>query len=144
MRPVTWHEARAFIARHHAHHLPPQGWKFGCGIEDRLGLVGVATVGRPVSRHLDDGQTLEITRLCTLAGAWNAASRLLAAACRASQALGYRRLVTYTLASEDGTCCRAAGFKRVAQSAGGLWSRRRRPRRDRQPLESKIRWERQL
>jgi hypothetical protein len=106
--------------------------------------VGVVTVGRPVARHLDDGQTVEVTRLCTLAGAKNAASKLLAAAGRAAQALGYRRIVTYTLSSEDGICCRAAGFKRVAQSAGGRWSRRRRPRRDRHPLEGKIRWERQL
>ncbi|MBW3601007.1 MAG: hypothetical protein KY475_27540 [Planctomycetes bacterium] len=144
LRSLTWGEARAFIQRHHSHHVPPQGWKFGCGAEDELGLVGVVVVGRPVSRRLDVGATLEVTRLCTLAGARNAASLLLGAACRAAKALGYRRVVTYTLAEEDGTCCRAAGFTRAANTAGGRWSRRSRRRTDAHPTGAKIRWERQL
>jgi hypothetical protein len=82
VRPVSWAEARAFIRRHHAHHPAPQGWKFGCGVEDALGLVGVVTVGRPVAPRRDYGRTREVTRLCTLAGVKNAASRLLGAACR--------------------------------------------------------------
>jgi hypothetical protein len=144
LRSVSWHEARSFIAQHHSHLPPPQGWKFGCGVEDRLGLVGVVVVGRPVARRLDDGATLEITRLCTLAGARNAASLLLGAACRAAQSLGYRRIVTYTLADEEAACCKAAGFLPVADSRGGHWSRRSRRRRDAHPTGAKIRWERRL
>ncbi|GLI00644.1 XF1762 family protein [Phytohabitans aurantiacus] len=58
-------------------------------------LVGVAIVGRPVARHLDDGLTLEVTRVAT-DGHRNACSLLYAAAWHAAKALGYRRLITYT------------------------------------------------
>ena len=75
VRSIGLAEAKAFVARHHAHAPAPVGWKFGCGIEDALGLVGVVMVGRPVARGLDDGQTLEIIRLCTLAGATTCGQR---------------------------------------------------------------------
>lgn len=144
LRAMNWLEARAFVDRHHSHHDAPQGWKFGCGLEDELGLIGVVIVGRPVSRKLDDGRTLEVTRLCTLARAQNAASTLLGAACRAAKSLGYSRMVTYTLSAEEGTSCKAAGFLRAAEVRGGHWSRRSRKRADRHPLEAKTRWERRL
>ena len=72
----------------------------------------------PYRRHLDDGRTLEVTRCCT-DGAKNAASMLYGAAWRATKALGYRRLITYTLAEEPGTSLRAAGWTVVAESPGG-------------------------
>lgn len=45
--------------------------------------------------------TMELTRLCT-DGTRNAASFLLGAARRATFALGYKRLITYTLEEEGG------------------------------------------
>lgn len=110
--PVTFAEARAFVAAHHRHHLPPIGHKFSIGAADVSsgGLVGVITVGRPVARALDDGWTLEVTRCCVLEGVKNGCSLLYGAAWRAGKALGYRRLITYTLASEGGTSLRAAGW----------------------------------
>lgn len=72
-------------------------------------MVGVGVAGRPVGRGLDDGVTMEVTRTCTT-GAQNANSMIYGALCRASQALGYQRVVTYTLAEEDGGSLRAAGF----------------------------------
>jgi hypothetical protein len=144
LRAISLSEAQAFVARHHSHSPAPQGWKFGCAIEDRLGLLGVVMVGRPVARHLDDGQTLEVIRLCTLAHAQHVASRLLAAACRAAKALGYRRMVTYTPRDEEGTCCKAAGFVPAAQVKGRRWSCRSRPRRDPHEISDRIRWERRL
>jgi hypothetical protein len=112
--PVSLRTARAFIAWTHRHLNPPQGAKFAIGVNTENGtLVGVATAGRPVARAFDDGFTIEITRLST-DGTPNACSALVGAAWRVARAMGYRRLITYTLASEPGTSLRAAGLRRVA------------------------------
>lgn len=95
LQPITYAEACEFIRVHHRHHLPPQGWKFGIAVNDGDQVVGVVTVGRPVSRALDDGWTLEVTRCCT-DGTRNAPSMLYGAARHAAKALGYKRLITYT------------------------------------------------
>ena len=139
--PVSFSEAAEFVEEHHAHHGAPQGWKFGCGVEKSGELVGVVMVGRPVSRHYDDGRTLEVNRCCTT-GAKNAASKLYAAAWRAARALGYERLITYTLAGrEDGTSLVAAGWDPLHRTEGGSWSRESRPREDDHPTEPKLLWE---
>lgn len=82
--PITLKEANAFVGQHHRHHKPVVGHKFSIGCTDGEKIVGVAIVGRPVSRYLDDGWTLEVTRLCT-DGTWNACSMLYAAAWRAAR-----------------------------------------------------------
>ena len=138
--PVTFAEACRFIARHHRHHLPPVGWKFGLAVSDGERIVGVVTVGRPVARAFDNGWTLEVTRCCT-SGVKNAASMLYAAAWRAARALGYRRLVTYTLAGEAGTSLRAAGWRVIGQTSGGSWNCPSRPRVDKAPTGPKTLWE---
>ena len=137
--PVAYKQACDFIRLHHRHHLPPQGWKFGIGVERDNQLVGVVTVGRPVARHFDDGKTLEVTRCCT-DGTKNAASMLYGAVWRASKALGYTRLVTYTLESEEGTSLVAAGWLQVYKTSGGSWSCPSRPREDKAPTCRKILW----
>lgn len=99
-------------------------------------------VGRPVSRHFDDGWTAEVTRLCVLDGHRNACSRLYGAAKRAAQAMGYKRVITYILASEPGTSLKGAGWRLVnAEAGGGSWSCPSRPRVDTHPLEQKQLWE---
>jgi len=140
LQPITYPEACAFIAEHHRHHLPPQGWKWGIAVNDGAKVVGVITVGRPVARMLDDGWTLEVTRCCT-DGTKNAASMLYGAAWRAAKALGYQRMITYTLVEEPGTTLRAAGWKELYTSAGGSWSRPSRPEVDKHPLGQKRLWE---
>ena len=143
LQPVTFEEACAFVAEHHSTHDPPQGWKFGVGVNDGHDIVGVAIVGRPVSRHQQDGQTLEVTR-CATNGTKNAASKLYAACWRAAKNMGYRRLITYTLAdSEDGTPLRAVnGYEVIHERAGGGdWDRPSRPRVDTSPEEQKTLWE---
>ena len=139
--PVSLADANAFVARHHRHHKPVPGHKFSVAVADEEGVVhGVATVGRPVARNLDDGLTLEVTRVAT-DGCANACSALYGAARRATFALGYERLVTYTLPREGGASLRAAGWRVIAKAGGGTWSRAERPRIDRHPLERKLRWE---
>lgn len=108
--PMTLKEANAFVEQHHRHHKPVVGHKFSIGCTDGKEIVGVAIVGRPVSRHLDDGWTLEVNRLCT-DGTRNACSMLYAAAWRAARAMGYKRLVTYILDSESGVSLKASGWK---------------------------------
>ena len=143
LAPITLREARAFVTAHHRHHRAPQGGLFAiaCALTESAAVVGVVIVGRPVSRHLDDATTAEITRLAAIEGHRNACSMLYGAAWRAARAIGYRRLVTYTLAEEGGASLRAAGWRVVAESPGGSWSRDRRPRVDTHPMQSKLRWE---
>src|SRR5262245_58380740 len=103
-------------------------------------VVGAAIVGRPVARMLDDDWTAEVTRCCT-DGTRNAPSMLYRACWRACRALGYRRLVTYTLPEEGGASLRGAGFKLIGKAGGGSWSCQSRPRVDKHPLQAKLRWE---
>ncbi|MFC9891501.1 XF1762 family protein [Streptomyces pilosus] len=127
--PVRFADAAAFVATWHRHHQPPVGCKFCLGVADNDGILrGVAIVGRPVARHLDNGQTLEVTRTAT-DGTRNANSMLYGAAWRATQALGYTRLITYTQANETGASLRAAGWKTIAhRPARPGWNRPSRPR----------------
>lgn len=57
--PITLKEANAFVERYHRHHKPVVGHKFSIAASDGEKIVGVAIVGRPVSRYLDNGLTLE-------------------------------------------------------------------------------------
>lgn len=140
LQPITFDEAQEFIRQHHRHHLPPVGWKFGIAVNDGERVVGVITVGRPVARHMDNGWTLEVTRCCT-DGTKDACSKLYAAAWRATKAMGYRRLVTYTLATESGSSLRAAGFKTLYKVKGRSRDCQSRPRVDKHPTMDKSLWE---
>lgn len=138
--PISQADAFAFVTRHHRHHDAPIGHKFSIAVADTTGEIrGVAVIGRPVARRLDDGWTVEVIRVAT-DGAANACSALYGAARRTAFALGYRRVVTYTLAEEGGASLRAVGFVREADSRGGSWSCPTRPRQDHHPLGAKVRW----
>lgn len=138
--PVSLEEANAFVAGLHRHHDAVVGHKFSLGAMLGGKLVGVAIIGRPVSRMRDNGGTLEVTRLCT-DGTRNVCSFLYGAAARATFALGYRRLGTYTLPSEGGASLRASGWRLIGERGGGSWSRQSRLRADKHPTEPKLLWE---
>lgn len=140
--PVSFEEACAFVKLHHRHHIPPIGYKFCVGASDGEKVVGVAIVGRPVARNLDNGWTLEVTRLCT-DGTRNACSILYGACRRACFALGYKKIVTYTLPEEGGASLTASGYKCIGLAGGGSWDTPTsdRPRVDKHPLQQKLRWE---
>jgi hypothetical protein len=138
--PITLHEAYAFVEEHHRHHGVPRGHKFSLGASNGERIVGVAIVGRPVSRNYDDGWTVEVVRLCT-DGTRNACSILYAAAWRAAREMGYRRAITYILDTEKGTSVKAAGWKCIGERGGGSWSRGSRPRVDTHPLQRKLLFE---
>lgn len=139
--PISLADANAFVETHHRHHKKVVGHKFSIGVVDESGeMRGIAIVGRPVSRHRDDGFTLEVTRLAT-DGCANAPSSLYSAAWRAGRAMGYRRIGTYTLATEPGISLRAAGWRVVHEVRGASWSRPGRPRTDKHPTVDKRLWE---
>jgi hypothetical protein len=138
--PVCLREANEFVAEFHRHHGKVRGQKFSIAVAKSGSVRGVVIVGRPVSRCLDDGWTLEALRCCS-DGTKNVCSCLYAAAWRAARAMGYARLITYTLPAEGGASLRAAGWKIVGESKGGTWSRGERPRVDCHPLQHKLRWQ---
>lgn len=149
--PIDFAEANAYVAKFHRHHRPMPGCKFCIAVSGEAELavggfiqvVGVCMVGRPVARNLDDGWTLEVNRCCT-DGTKNACSMLYGAAWRVAKGLGYRRLITYTLAEEGGASLRAAGWRLIGEKRGGRsWNVQSRPRVD--PAEllagQKLLWE---
>lgn len=138
--PINFNEACEFIKQTHRHHKPPVGHKFSIGLEHDGKIVGVATIGRPVSRRLDDGMTLEVNRLAT-DGTKNACSMLYGAAWRAAKAMGYTKLITYILESEPGTSLKAAGWKEIGRAGGLSWNVPSRARIDNCPMQMKIRYE---
>lgn len=140
LTPITLREARAFVTQIHRHHRAPQGGIFAVAVSEGGQLHGVAIVGRPVARNASDGWTAEVTRVAT-DGERNACSMLYRAAWRAVRAMGYRRLVTYTLPTEGGASLRGAGFTLIGEAGGGSWSRDSRPRVDMHPQQGKLRWE---
>lgn len=123
--------------------LSPGEDKFSIGCMADGRLVGVAIVGRPVSRYLDNGLTLEVNRLCT-DGTKNACSFLYAAAWRAARAMGYRKIVTYILDTESGASLRAAGWKCAGLAGGKRWTGSRRPAADLYPAQMKYRYEQSI
>lgn len=108
--PLCLKEARRHVEALHSHHHAPPGALFCVGIADGGRLACVVIVSRPVSRMLDATSTVaEITR-CATDRTPHAASMAIAAATRAAIALGYRRLVSYTILGESGVSYRAAGW----------------------------------
>jgi hypothetical protein len=138
--PITLREANAFVERVHRHHGPSRGCRFCLAAAVGETIVGVAIAGRPVARGLDDGWTVEVTRLAT-DGTKNACSFLYAACRRVAQVMGYRRVVTYILEDESGASLRAAGWIVGGAVNGRSWSCQSRPRVDLYPLQGKLRWE---
>lgn len=138
IRPITFREANAYVKEHHRHNTTVVGCKFAIACYHEERLCGVAICGRPVSRYLDDGLTLEINRVCT-DGTKNACSMLYRASCRVAVAMGYRKVVTYTLQSEPGTSLRASNFSFDGEAGGLHWSGARN-RGTKMPKELKYRW----
>lgn len=140
IRPATLKEANEYVQKFHRHHKPTTGHKFSIKLVDNDGeIVGVAICGRPVSRYLDDGVTLEINRLCTN-GERNACSMLYGACIRIAKNMGYDRVITYILASEDGASLKASNFICEGEAGGEVWTGKRSGRYNGVPKEKKTRW----
>ena len=141
--PIELKQANAFVERLHRHHDPVHRDKFrvGCAVDEKL--VGVVQLARPVSRVLDDGKTIEVVRLCT-DGSPNVCSFLYAKAARIAKEMGYSKIITYILESENGASLKAAGWHKEADTQGGSWDCPSRPRQTTAPTCKKQRWVKSL
>lgn len=140
LTPISQREANAFVKQFHRNHKPVTGAICQVAISEGDKIRGVGIMGRPVSRMLQDGWTVEVLRCCT-DGVKNGCSMLYAALWRAAQALGYRKLITYTLPEEGGASLKATGFKLIGLRGGGNWNVASRPRVDTVLQQQKFRWE---
>ena len=144
LTPITLRQAQTFVNEHHRHNIAPQGHKFSIGLEMAGILIGDCIVGRPIARRNDDGKTAEVLRVCVLEGNPNANSKLYGAAVRACKAMGYTKIITYTLLTESGASLRAAGFiaEKKTESKPNGWDvpSRRRSKPERYPDGPKQRW----
>lgn len=137
--PITLRVANQYVSTYHRHHGKCTGCKFCLGLIDGVGgIVGVAICGRPVSRHFDDGFTIEINRLCT-DGTRNACSMLYSACVRVAKAMGYFKVITYILKSENGASLKASNFIYDGETGGEIWTGYRK-RDNGVPKELKQRW----
>ena len=137
--PITFKAASEYINQYHKHHNSTAGCKFCIGLDDDNGnLCGVAVCGRPVSRFLDDGKTLEINRICTN-GTKNACSKLCGACVRIAKEMGYCLVITYTLVSENGASLKASNFVYDGLAGGEIWTGARK-RDNGVPKQRKKRW----
>lgn len=145
--PMTLREANDFVTSFHRHsgRTSRDGGKFAIGVVDASGeLWGIAIVGRPLARLLDNGMTAEVTRTCIKPGAPKNCNSLLYGRCwRIWQQMGGERMITYTLESESGSSLKGAGWKIVGVSKSDKgWNRKLRERKW-QPIygQQKLRWE---
>ena len=156
IRPITLKAANDYVAAHHRHNQRTTGHKWSVSVYDGETLCGVAIAGQPIARKLDDGLTIEIRRVCT-DGTRNACSMLYGACCRVAKAMGYKRVITYTLISEPGASLKASGFTDCGEGGGASWNVPSRPRElyeaqtsmfggtaAKYPLEKKRRWEKRF
>ena len=141
--PINQKEANAFVDALHRHHDSVHADKYRVGCEAEGVLVGVVQVGRPVSRALDDGKTLEVVRLCT-DGTENVCSFLYSKAARIAKELGYSKIITYILDSESGNSLKATGWSKEADIKGHPWGCKTRPRNTTAPTCDKQRWSKVL
>lgn len=140
--PLTLKQANQYVAQYHRHNKPVPGAKFSLGVVNGKKLCGVAIVGRPVARHSDNGFTLEVNRVAT-DGTFNTCSMLYGAARRVAFAMGYQKIIIYTLQSESGSSLRAVGWTCVAEVPGLSrgWMNREGRHFQEVVLQPKYRWE---
>ena len=117
IKPIHLKEANAFVKQYHRHNLPTVGGKFAVACYDDSTLCGVAICGRPTARNADNGTTVEIYRVCTN-GTRNACSKLYGACVRIAKEMGYTKVITYILESENGASVKASNF--ICEGKSGL------------------------
>ena len=103
-------------------------------------LHGAAIIGRPVARGFSPYEYCEVNRLVT-DGTYNVCSKLYSAAARIAKEMGFIKIITYILESENGASLKASGWVLDALTRGGDWNvASRGGRRTDQPQEPKQRW----
>lgn len=119
IKPISLKQANDYVISNHRHHDKVQGHKFSISVWDDDRLCGVAIVGHPQSRRIDNENTLEVLRLCT-DGTYNACSILYSRCARIGKDMGYKKIITYILESESGTSLKASGWHCEEEKCGGV------------------------
>ena len=142
--PISIKEANEFILNFHRHNAPVKNCRFAIGAGFEGKLVGVAIIGNPVARLMNDGFTMEVLRVCAKEDSpKNTCSFLYGRSWRVWQQMGGLRMITYTLQSESGSSLKGSGWKIVGETKPSKgWSRKNRDRKW-QPIygQMKFRWE---
>ena len=142
--PISIKEANEFILNFHRHNNPVKNCRFAIGAGFEGKLVGVAVIGNPVARLMNDGFTMEVLRVCTKEDSpKNTCSFLYGRSWRVWQQMGGLRMITYTLQSESGSSLKGSGWTiRGETKPSSGWSRKDRDRKW-QPIygQMKFRWE---
>lgn len=150
IRPISIKEADVFVSTNHRHNKAAANGKFAIGCYIILGvtngvwfyMIGVGIGGRPRSRHLDNGVTFEVYRVCTV-GHKNATSFIYSRMKKIAQQMGYLKIITYTLQEESGSSLKAIGAeieKRVEHTK--QWNDHGKIKRNHQKvtIQLKFRW----
>jgi len=120
---VELKEANEFIESNHRHHKKVLSHRFSLGVQNKGSLIGVAICGRPVCRKTDQKMVLEVTRLCT-DGTKNACSFLYARAAKIATLMGFEKIQTFILESENGSSLMASGWSFESVTKVGNWNSR--------------------
>lgn len=141
LTPLELRDANGLVERLHRHRGPKAGHRFALGAVDDAGMLrGAVIVARPASRAYPPDRVAEVSRLVS-DGTRNVCSFLLAAAARTAKAMGFQRIITYTLPEEGGASLRAAGWVLEHQTlARGGWVRSDGAPRADAPSQVKCRW----
>ena len=128
IKPIDLKSANRFVLDNHRHNGKVLIHRFSIAVYDDDRLCGVAICGNPSARKLDDGETIEVHRVCT-DGTYNACSILYGRCARIAKEMGWKKIITYLLESENGASLRASGWKIEAEGVGGAnWNVPSRPR----------------
>ena len=145
--PLTLKDANKFVKEFHRHNKDCRGHRFSIGAVYNDELVGVAIVGRPIARKLDQKLIAEVLRNCVKPDApKGTCSFLYSKAIQVWQVLGGKKVITYTLETEKGSSLKAVNFKDVSKTPVfkyGWTNRKNRILPETQKVR-KVRWEKEL
>lgn len=147
VRPITIKAALKWTREVHRRLPALQGGMWAVqGLRDGE-RIGVAIVGRPTARMLDNGERLQVLRVASLEGDASASghkginSMLYAACARSAINMGATDLWTYIHDDEPGVSLKGAGWiKDPVPSRGGQWTRTSRRRAAAVEPGHKVRW----
>lgn len=143
LEPATLAKANEFVSKFHRHHGKCTGHRFSLACYRGDVLVGIAIVGRPVARMINQQLVCEVNRLCT-DGSKNVCSFLYSACARVAREMGFSKIITYILESESGDSLRASGWICDGPAGGGNWNVPSRPRMTNSPTGLKNRWSKEF
>lgn len=129
IKPLDLKAANEYVLKNHRHNGKVLVHRFSLGCYDDGRLCGVAICGNPTARKLDNGDTIEVKRLCT-DGTRNACSILYGRCARVAKEMGFAKIITYITEQECGVSLRASGYELEAEDCGGKkgWDMPSRPR----------------